>query len=92
MGEIFRVVCQQCGRVFEIEEGGGFRYAVLYCEQCGRKRTVEREKGDEESLLIGRAGACRCGGVFSLRAKPRCLVCGSGNLEKDPPEAIACQD
>jgi rRNA maturation endonuclease Nob1 len=92
MGEIFRVVCQQCGRDFEIEDGGGFFYEVLYCETCGRKRTVERNVSDEESLLIERAGPCRCGGVFSLKAKPRCLKCGSDDLKKDPPEPICLSD
>ncbi len=92
MGEIFRVVCQQCGRDFEIEDGGGFFYEVLYCEKCGRKRSVDRDMSDEESLLIERAGPCRCGGTFSLQARPRCLQCGSDNLKKDPPEPIALQD
>ncbi len=92
MGAIYRVVCQQCGRDFEIEDGGGFRYAVLHCEQCGRKRTVAREMGDKESLLVERAGSCRCGGVFSLKAKPRCFKCGSDDLVKDPPEPICLSD
>ncbi|MBU0479837.1 MAG: hypothetical protein KKG47_01925 [Proteobacteria bacterium] len=74
MGAIFEASCNRCGLQFDYSDGGGFYYDRYRCEDCGETIavTVDRDLNDAPPPTIE---LCRCGGRFTLNAKPRCPDC-----------------
>ena len=76
MGQTIRTICLSCEHEFDHDYGGGFEYDQLLCDQCGKEYGVEKNK------ILTNQIQCRCGGVFTITAKPRCPKCRSIDLKE----------
>jgi hypothetical protein len=43
MGQTVEATCQECGYIFELDEGGGFFFHILYCNKCGKTKNISFE-------------------------------------------------
>ena len=66
-------------------------FAQLRCDRCGRAKNVDiylhdpgmpTSADDWGKRVESRAGKCKCGGKFTLGARPRCPKCKSLRLDK----------
>jgi len=101
MGMIFNAVCQKCKHQFKASEGGGMLFIQLRCNKCGQAKDynileelahINFRHDDCESQLETMGGKCDCGGLYKLRAKPRCPNCGSDNYEMAPDSELLLFD
>jgi hypothetical protein len=82
VGESFDARCSNCGEIFNISIGGGFRFMMLHCEVCGKPKARNIAEKIELGLdEAGHWGTCPCGGDLSFDAPPRCPKCRSTKYE-----------
>ena len=72
-------------------------FEQMRCEECGRATAVlvdeqylagSPSKAAWAKRMEARAGKCRCGGQYTLQAKPRCPKCRSVDLDKGNVEVL----
>ena len=42
MGTVYNCACNGCGQLFQLQEGGGFRFVQWMCDGCGRSISLPR--------------------------------------------------
>jgi len=94
MGQTHRMTCNDCGKSFESDDGGGFQFYLLRCDTCGKEETVGFPPGRNPTTEAAEetAGKCSCGGDYKSDAPPRCPGCKSTDLIKDPDGPIILYD
>jgi hypothetical protein len=50
MGSEYRAECKECGRKFELSEGGGFMFHLLRCNACGASKSMSFEEIGEPHI------------------------------------------
>ena len=50
MGQAYGAMCDDCGKEFEVKEGGGFAFHLLRCEKCGKSKDIGFDEIGEPHL------------------------------------------
>jgi predicted amidophosphoribosyltransferase len=69
MGCLYKIICPNCGKEFEWNEGPGAVADVLHCDKCGK------ELWTTEPMLEFEHITCACGGTFDKEVPIICPHC-----------------
>jgi hypothetical protein len=103
MGHSIGCICNQCGRRWEDQVGGGMSYMLLRCEKCGATSSLSFDRFEKmpifnfnDETTPKKNGKnpynCKCGGNKTEEAPLRCPKCKSLDYREDESFEKCCSD